>query len=1164
MEPTRELAPSHSALDPQPSEEPSGSSPKPPNDIPSFPPKPMQVVSAASASLASGSPPHVPSRSASQNAVALQSMAGVDPQGERQLNVTDALTYLDAVKNQFFDRPDVYNFFLDIMKDFKSQRIDTPGVISRVSSLFHGHPALIKGFNTFLPVGYRIDVGSDSHSSEYITVTTPSGTVLQPTNGPDTVSEQHYLNNVLSGLSYPHMPIEIALGSSDMNYKGGDAEKQNLGPAMDYVQRIKTRFSDDPDTYKQFLEILSSHKSSANNAEVFAKVELLFKDAPDLSLAFREFLPGTGQRIEDGEDIGIQGMLGSIDSSAMGFDSTRSAKRKQVESLVSAGPAKRKRKGAGDKDKDKDKESGKVPSGSKSKKAKQQHVSALDASPSFSQYSVVALPLSPRRAAHPFPSRAFMPPTPPTTYRAPPISASISNAPPAGPDDTQFFARVRRTVDSRESYNEFLRIVNLFTQDYIDRARLIRESRFFLGDGDLMMQFKDILGWDDAQEKAALMREREEALLPGRPLAALERPSREELSIRHGSYRHLPADEVNVQCSGRDEMCRSVLNDEWVAHPTFASEDSGFIAHKKNIYEEALHRCEEERHEYDFHIDGIVKTISVLEPINNKIAQLGPEERNNFKLKPNFGGSAKAIHHRIIRKVYGREAGLEVIQAVQETPALAIPVVLGRLKQKEEEWKRAQREWNKVWREVDAQNYYKALDHRSITFKAADKKALTSKAFVSQIEAIMEEQMARQFVMDDTEVLKDAVKLTYSFLARMTGQQMRLDSDKRRWIEIRLYNVVRAFFMLGDDWVQNATKTQSMFVRTSDNTSGTASEAEGVASSSRTGNGRGKLAGNFSGDLRKNLLKSEQAKSTRSQTRPLQSPAGSRRGSPAPIPSEEEMQVDAEERTESAIPTNDAHFRKRRSFYTNTWFYTTLRLIEVIYSRLHLFKTLSIERSKMANAERPSDIALRIELSDGLANADATPAQYYQLFLETCERLFDNQMDQNVFEDQMRGMFGLQDAYKSFTIDKAVGALIKQHPESKVMTCQLLSKDGSSLDDAEVLTGRWQSYISSFVSEEDTSDVPASKVRRPFLRRNLPPGPRKEPMDVVARGGLEIKVCVRTYRLFFVSNTEDVLWRRVPREQREQALARLDARNHSRKLWLEKFQIPSQTTSMNE
>lgn len=39
----------------------------------------------------------------------------------RPLNVTDALTYLDLVKNRFRDRPEVYNQFLDIMKEFKGQ-----------------------------------------------------------------------------------------------------------------------------------------------------------------------------------------------------------------------------------------------------------------------------------------------------------------------------------------------------------------------------------------------------------------------------------------------------------------------------------------------------------------------------------------------------------------------------------------------------------------------------------------------------------------------------------------------------------------------------------------------------------------------------------------------------------------------------------------------------------------------------------------------------------------------------------------------------------------------------------------------------------------------------------------------------------------------------------
>lgn len=38
------------------------------------------------------------------------------------LKVEDALSYLDQVKLQFGNQPQVYNDFLDIMKEFKSQR----------------------------------------------------------------------------------------------------------------------------------------------------------------------------------------------------------------------------------------------------------------------------------------------------------------------------------------------------------------------------------------------------------------------------------------------------------------------------------------------------------------------------------------------------------------------------------------------------------------------------------------------------------------------------------------------------------------------------------------------------------------------------------------------------------------------------------------------------------------------------------------------------------------------------------------------------------------------------------------------------------------------------------------------------------------------------------
>ena len=62
---------------------------------------------------------------------------------KKQLKETDALEYLNLVKMQFGDSPEIYNKFLDIMKDFKSHAIDTQKVIERVSKLFAGHQVLL-------------------------------------------------------------------------------------------------------------------------------------------------------------------------------------------------------------------------------------------------------------------------------------------------------------------------------------------------------------------------------------------------------------------------------------------------------------------------------------------------------------------------------------------------------------------------------------------------------------------------------------------------------------------------------------------------------------------------------------------------------------------------------------------------------------------------------------------------------------------------------------------------------------------------------------------------------------------------------------------------------------------------------------------------------------
>ena len=119
-----------------------------------------------------------------------QQMGGQQGQGQGQQPIlNDALSYLDQVKVQFAEQPDVYNRFLDIMKDFKSGAIDTPGVIGRVSTLFAGNPELIQGFNTFLPPGYRIECGADNDPNT-IRVTTPMGTTVSAMPQPRPLSRQ--------------------------------------------------------------------------------------------------------------------------------------------------------------------------------------------------------------------------------------------------------------------------------------------------------------------------------------------------------------------------------------------------------------------------------------------------------------------------------------------------------------------------------------------------------------------------------------------------------------------------------------------------------------------------------------------------------------------------------------------------------------------------------------------------------------------------------------------------------------------------------------------------------------------------------------------------------------------------------------------------------------
>lgn len=80
----------------------------------------------------------------------------------------------------------------------------------------------------------------------------------------------------------------------------------------------------------------------------------------------------------------------------------------------------------------------------------------------------------------------------------------------------------------------------------------------------------------------------------------------------------------------------------------------------------------------------------------------------------------------------------------------------------------------------------------------------------------------------------------------------------------------------------------------------------------------------------------------------------------------------------------------------------------------------------------------------------------------------------------------------------------------------------------EMIKG-YEDYVESFKNMgEETSTLMANHDRPPFLRRNLQSNILPNDMDV--HSGLEHKICLHTYKLFYVIGTEEYMY--IPRKRR--------------------------------
>uniref|UniRef100_A0A8C7L435 SIN3 transcription regulator family member Aa n=1 Tax=Oncorhynchus kisutch TaxID=8019 RepID=A0A8C7L435_ONCKI len=814
-------------------------------------------------------------------------------QGQQQfqrLKVEDALSYLDQVKLQFGNQPQVYNDFLDIMKEFKSQRPPRPhyGIQHLPATGSHHH--------LFLTPSSQPNPSIPAYAS-------PQSPTLQP-------------HTPISGT--PNAPLLQNNQPVEFNH------------AINYVNKIKNRFQGQPDIYKAFLEILHTYQKEQRNAkeaggnytpalteqEVYAQVAQLFKNQEDLLSEFGQFLPDANSSVllskttaEKAESVRNDhgGTAKKLQLNNKQRPNQNGCQIRMLSGTVATPPVKKKLKLLNLKD-----------------------------------------------------------------------SSLVEASKHGDGTESLFFEKVRKALRSAEAYDNFLRCLVIFNQEVISRAELVQLVLPFLGRfPELFNWFKNFLGYREMSHTERYPKER---ALEGIAME-IDYASCKRLG---SSYRALPKSYTQPKCTGRTPLCKEVLNDTWVSFPSW-SEDSTFVSSKKTQYEEHIYRCEDERFELDVVLETNLATIRMLETVQRKLSRMSAEEQAKFRLDNTLGGSSEVIHRKAIQRIYGEKAP-DIIDGLKKNPAISVPIVLKRLKTKEEEWREAQRGFNKIWREQNEKYYLKSLDHQGINFKQNDTKVLRSKTLLNEIESIYDERQEQAseentampsgphltLTYKDSQILEDAAALIIHHVKRQVGIQK---EDKYKIKQI-IHHLIPDMLFAQRGELSDLEEEEEMELD------------EAVAKKHN-----GVTQGGSPNKSSKLLFCNTGAQKLRSCT--------------------------------------EAY----NLFYVNNNWYIFLRLHQTLCSRLMRIygqaerqieedirerdwerEVLGLKRDKNDNP------AIQLRLKEPM---DIEVEDYYSAFLEMVRNLLDGNMEPAQYEDSLREMFTIH-AYTAFTMDKLIQSIVRQ------------------------------------------------------------------------------------------------------------------------------------------
>jgi paired amphipathic helix protein Sin3a len=406
---------------------------------------------------------------------------------------------------------------------------------------------------------------------------------------------------------------------------------------------------------------------------------------------------------------------------------------------------------------------------------------------------------------------------------------------------------------------------------------------------------------------------------------------------------------------------------------------------------------------------------------------------------------------------------VDIIEGLKRNPVVAVPLVLRRLRAKDEEWREVQKNFNKVWRDQNEKHYLKSLDHQCMQFKQSDTRNLRSKSLLNEIETLYDERHEQEEAINnavngerqnivpegphmtieyqDPSILDDVNNLLIHHVKRQTSIHK---EDKQKIKLLLRHFLMDTFKHPRQDLSEDEREDEEDSSNKEDNESDTGNNLTGNLAHVGSNNGNSSNINANSSVNTNALANSRDSGATTKATRSERARKKKEEKREKDKQSEEKSKKEKDEKcikediTETDIKLDYRDGRKTplhardmepdesymHMICNNNW-YLFYRLHHILCERLTKMYNQAViianEESKdKKDRKECTAVALRLIPSNTIE-----PEDYYPAFIDMVKNLLDGNMDAQSYEDTLREMFGIH-AYISFTLDKVVGNAVRQ------------------------------------------------------------------------------------------------------------------------------------------